>query len=77
MTTCPHCMGAGCLHCREKRAEAHSLRRRSSLTDADRIALGLFVRPPRVRPERARVPAPAPAPAAFNAVLPASYACPG
>ena len=49
MTTCPHCLGGNCIHCREHRAELSFQQRRSRLTDDERRALGLFVRPLRVR----------------------------
>ncbi len=49
MTTCNHCLGRGCIHCREHQAELASHQRRSRLTEADREVLGLY---PRQRPKR-------------------------
>ena len=40
--TCQHCLGPGCLHCREKRAEAAARPRRSQLTPDERRELGLM-----------------------------------
>ena len=40
--TCPHCLGATCIHCREKRQEAASRPRRSKLTPDERRALELM-----------------------------------
>jgi hypothetical protein len=49
--TCPHCLGCNCIHCREYRAEQRRLRRGSRLTDDDRRALRLLIRPLRAMPE--------------------------
>ena len=76
MIACPHCLGAGCLHCRERHLEQSRLVRRSLLTDADRIALCIFTKPlilasqskPCVSTRSAR-----PAALRFNSVLPANY----
>jgi len=46
MTTCPHCLGSSCIHCREHRRELNRRPRRSRLTEEDRRALGLFLRRP-------------------------------
>ena len=76
MTTCPHCLGAGCPHCREHAAEASGQRRCSRLTQEEREALELMP----LHPLRYQRPGQAPAPRhdfckGFNAtVLPASFA---
>ncbi len=44
--TCPHCLNAGCIHCRERAAERSLQRRRSRLNDDDRRLLGLMPRRP-------------------------------
>ena len=41
---CPHCLGPGCVHCREHAAELSGRRRQSCLTDADRQALEIMPR---------------------------------
>jgi hypothetical protein len=76
MIACPHCLGAGCLHCRERHMEQSRLVRRSLLTDDDRRVLCIFTKPlilasqskPCASTRSAR-------PAAFlgNCVLPANY----
>jgi hypothetical protein len=78
MTTCPHCLSAGCVHCHELQVEQSRLRRRSLLTDNDRRTLCLFVRPLIIAAEQKR-----PAAATFhgtrppavlhNSVLPANF----
>ena len=40
--TCPQCLGATCLHCREKRQEAARRPRRSQLTPDERRELELM-----------------------------------
>jgi hypothetical protein len=52
MTTCPHCLGGGCLHCRERAAEASGRQRRSRLTNEERERLELMP----LRPLRFQVP---------------------
>jgi len=42
--TCPHCLGPGCVHCRERAAELSRQRRRSRLTDTERQALEVMPR---------------------------------
>jgi hypothetical protein len=46
MTICPHCLGSGCIHCRETVAERAVIHRRSALNAADRRLLGLMPRRP-------------------------------
>ncbi len=73
MTTCNHCMGRGCIHCREHHAELSSQQRRSRLTEAEREALGLFpLRRPK-RPKPARPPSPVYGAHRMVSVLPADY----
>jgi hypothetical protein len=51
--TCPHCLGLGCLHCREWNAELSLQRRRSTLTDLERASLQLLsYRPPKLPAKR-------------------------
>jgi hypothetical protein len=75
MTTCPHCLGPGCVHCRERAAEASGRRRRSLLTNAERERLQLMP----LRPLRFQVPGRSPERHSFSqgfnlTVLPASFA---
>ncbi len=42
MNTCPHCLGAGCIHCRNDRAKVARRRARSKLTAVERRELGLI-----------------------------------
>ena len=50
--TCPHCLGAGCVHCREAAAERAETRRRVIRDEAERRLLGLMPRRPlRFEPE--------------------------
>ena len=76
MTTCPHCMGAGCLHCRERHLEQSRLVRRSLLTDDDRRALCIFTKPLILASQSkpcASARSAMPAALRFNSVLPANY----
>ena len=78
MPNCPHCMGTGCLHCKELRAEQSRLVRRSRLNDDDRRALCIFTKPLILASQRkpyAPVSNPSARPLAFlgNSVLPADY----
>jgi hypothetical protein len=52
--SCHHCLGLGCVHCREQQAEKSFQQRRSRLSEPDRIALGLFTRPLRRRNKKPR-----------------------
>jgi hypothetical protein len=72
MTTCPHCLGGNCIHCGEHRAELSFQRRRSRLTEDERRALGLFVRPLRVR-QKAPPTAPVHQTHRMVPVLPANF----
>ena len=70
--TCPHCLGCNCIHCREHRAELSCQRRRSRLTDDERRALRLFVRP--LRFQTSRPTAPVQGAHRMVPVLPANFA---
>ena len=72
MNTCPHCLGCNCIHCREHRAELSFQRRRSRLTDEERRALRLLVRPLRVR-QKALPTAPVHRAHRMVPVLPANF----
>jgi len=72
--TCPHCLGPGCLHCREYYAERSRFgRARSRLTPQDRRDLQLLPR----RPLRFLPPGSCPPPTRRRgiglAVLPADF----
>ena len=78
MISCPHCMGTGCIHCKELHAELSRLVRRSRLNDDDRRALCIFTQPLILASQRkpcASVPNRSARPLAFlnNSVLPANY----
>ena len=76
MLSCPHCMGAGCIHCKELHVEQSRLRRRSLLTDDDRRALCIFTKPLILASQRnpcASARSARPAAYQFNSVLPANY----
>ena len=71
-------MGAGCIHCREKRLEqTRQGRQRARLTDEERRALGLVVQPlvPRFVP-RPRVRNPPRPVFGLQSVLPAHFRLP-
>ena len=76
MTNCPHCMGAGCLHCHEWHVELSRLRRRSLLTDDDRRSLCIFVKPLILASQRTpcvSIRSARPTARLVNSVLPASF----
>ncbi len=65
--TCPHCLGASCLHCREYAAQRTRRRRHSLLTPKERRELGLMP----LQPLRFLPPAIPPTPRRFGTpVLP-------
>jgi hypothetical protein len=71
---CQHCLGGGCIHCRELLAEMSGRQRRSRLDDAGRIALGLFTRPLRRKQKKARANVPIRRSQFMTPVLPAGFA---
>jgi hypothetical protein len=73
VTTCNHCLGRGCIHCREHQAELAGQQRRSRLTEADREALGLFARLRPKRPKPARPASPVHGAHPMVSVLPADF----
>jgi hypothetical protein len=76
MLSCPHCMGAGCLHCHEWQVEQSRLVRRSLLNDDDRRALCIFTKPLILASQRkpcASIRSARPLAFLCNSVLPANY----
>jgi hypothetical protein len=70
---CPHCLGGGCIHCREQLAEMSTRQRRSRLDDAGRMALGLFTRPLRRKQKKPRANVRVRVSDCANPVLPSGF----